>query len=200
MPKKSVDGRDLAEHRLQVQIDAAKDFKGRRIFIPGNHDWYNGTDGLKRQERFVEDALGKDSFLPENGCPIEKVAISDDIVLILVDSEWYITNWDKHPNINDNCEIKTRNKFLDEFESQIKKARGKTTIVAIHHPMFTNGPHGGQYSAKQWLKPLPLLGGIVRKTGGVSPSDMQYPLYNELRKHMITLAQENDKVVFCVRP
>ena len=197
LPTKNDAERSLAEHRLQVQIDAVKEFKGETIFIPGNHDWYNeGTYGLKRQEKFVEDALGKNTFLPEDGCPIEKVNISDDIVLILVDTEWYITNWDKHPNINDDCEIKTRNKFLDEYESQIKKARGKTTIVALHHPMYTNGPHGGQYSAKQVLKPLPVLGALIRKAGGVSPSDMQHPLYNELRKRIITLSQENDKVVF----
>ncbi len=197
LPKKNDAARALAQHRLQVQIDAVKEFKGAAIFIPGNHDWYSdGTYGLKRQEEFVEAALGKNAFLPKNGCPIEKVDISDDIVLILIDSEWYITNWDKHPNINDDCEIKTRQKFFDEYESLIKKARGKTTVVTIHHPMYTNGPHGGQYSAGQVIKPVPVLGALVRKAGGVSPADVQHPFYNELRKRIITLSQENEKVVF----
>ena len=107
-----------AKHKIGVQTEALKIFKGRSIFIPGNHDWYSGLDGLKKQEKFVEDELGKNTFLPENGCPIERINISDEIVLIIVDSHWYVTNWDKHPNINDKCEFKTRARFIDEFESE----------------------------------------------------------------------------------
>ncbi|RKE98432.1 metallophosphoesterase [Ichthyenterobacterium magnum] len=200
LPKKSHEQRAFAEHQLNTQINAVENFKGETIFIPGNHDWYSdGVKGLKRQEKYVEDKLGKNTFLPENGCPIEKVNISDDVVLILVDSEWYLTNWDKHPTINDDCEIKTRTKFFDEFESQIKKARGKTTIVAVHHPMFTNGSHGGQYSFGSHMSPIPVLGtlkNLIRKTGGVTTVDIQNKLYNEFRKRIITLSQENNKTIF----
>ncbi|WP_303318265.1 metallophosphoesterase [Flavivirga abyssicola] len=200
LPKKEDEGRAFAEHQLNIQTAAVEGFKGETVFIPGNHDWYNnGLKGLKRQEKYVEKKLGKHTFLPENGCPIEKVKISDDIVMILVDSEWYLTDWNKHPTINDDCEIKTRTKFFDEFESEIKKARGKTTIVALHHPMFTNGSHGGQYSFKSHMKPIPVLGtlkNLIRKTGGVTIVDVQNKMYNEFRKRIITLSQENDKVVF----
>ncbi|MEN8798431.1 MAG: metallophosphoesterase, partial [Flavobacteriaceae bacterium] len=148
----------LAKHQIDAQTSVVKNFKGRSIFIPGNHDWYSGLDGLKRQERYVESILGKNSFLPENGCPLERVEIGEDIVLLIVDSEWYITKWDKHPKINDDCEFRTRARFFEEFESEIKKARGKTTLVAIHHPMYSNGPHGGQYSFGSHMTPLPGLG------------------------------------------
>ncbi len=200
LPKKDDDERGFAEHQLNVQFNAVKDFRGETIFIPGNHDWYsNGLKGLKRQEEYIEDSLGKNTFLPENGCPIEKVNISDDIVLIVVDSEWYLTNWDNHPTINDDCEIKTRDKFFDELESEVKKARGKTTLIAIHHPMFTNGSHGGQYSFASHMLPLPVLGtlkNLIRKTGGISTVDIQNSRYNEFRKRIITLSQQNDKAIF----
>ena len=193
------DKTDLAKDRLDAQIDLGKAYKGRTIFLPGNHDWYNGLDALKDQEKRVEKALGKDSFLPENGCPIEKVDISDDVVLIILDTQWYLTNWDNHPKINDDCEIKTRAKFFDEFEGLLKKAQGKTAIVAMHHPMFTMGPHGAQYSFGSHLKPLPLLGtlkNILRKTSGVSNADLQNKKYNELKKRIVTLAQQNEKTIF----
>jgi hypothetical protein len=199
MPSKNNANRTFAEFQLNTQSAATKDFKGQTIFIPGNHDWYSGLKGLKRQEKYIEDILGKNSFLPENGCPIEKVDISDDVTLIVVDSEWYITDWNKHPTINDECEIKTRVKFFDELEGLIKKARGKTTLIAIHHPMYTNGSHNGEYSFGSHMKPLPVLGtlkNVLRKTSGVSPADLQNKMYIELRERVITLSQENEKVIF----
>ena len=165
----------------------------------------NGLKGLKRQEKYIEDKLGKNTFLPENGCPIEKVNISDSVVLIIIDTQWYFENWDKHPTINDDCEIKTRTLFLDEYESLIKKNRGKTTIVALHHPIFTNGTHGGQYALEQHIFPtggsfpIPILGSVatlIRKTGGVTNTDNQNKKYIELQKRIVTLSQENDKVIF----
>ncbi|MDU8885132.1 metallophosphoesterase [Yeosuana sp. MJ-SS3] len=200
MPKKDEKQRAFAEHQLKAQTQLAKDFKGRTIFIPGNHDWYSdGLKGLKRQEKFIEDLIGKNTFLPEDGCPLKRIKIGSDIVLLIVDSSWYLTNWDKHPTMNDDCEIQTRGAFFDKFESEIKKARGKTTIVAIHHPMFTNGPHGGQYDFKSHMTPLPGLGtlkNVIRKTSGISPEDLQNKRYTEFRKRIVTLSQENDKVIF----
>ena len=198
-PDKNNKHRASAERYIKAQTDVTENFKGRTVFIPGNHDWYSGVKGLKRQEKFVEDALGKNTFLPENGCPIEKIHVTEEIDLILVDSQWYITNWNNKPTINDECEIKTRDAFLAEFSSLIKKARNKTTIVAIHHPMFVNGPHGGQFSFKNHMKPLPVIGTLInvfRKTNGISNVDLQSKHYNELKQRLVTLAQENKKVVF----
>jgi len=199
IPKQKSKKYPLAKRRIEAQTNVAKEFNGKSIFIPGNHDWYNGLDGLKREEKLVEKALGKSSFLPNNGCPLEKVEISKNIDLIIIDTHWYLTNWDKHPTINDECEIKTREKFLDEFEGLIKKARGKTTIVALHHPMFTYGSHGGKYSFKSHMNPLPILGtlkNLIRQTSGLSNTDIQNKNYNELRKRIITISQENDKTIF----
>lgn len=199
IPPKKSKNYALAKYRIEAQTNIGKNFKGNTYVIPGNHDWYHGLDGLKRQEKLVEKALGKNTFLPENGCPLERVKISKDIELIIVDTQWYLTNWDKHPKINDNCEIKTRAKFFDELEGLIKKARGKTTIIAMHHPMFTQGPHAGNYSFKSHMTPAPVLGtlkNILRKTTGVSNADQQNKRYNELKKRIVTLSQENDKTIF----
>lgn len=191
--------RETAELIINSQINIAKKFPGRVIFIPGNHDWYSGISGLKQQEKLVEKALGKNTFLPENGCPIKKVKINKETILLVVDSQWYITNWDKHPTINDNCDIKTHTDFLDEFRSEIKKARGKTVLVAIHHPMFTGGAHGGQYSFNDHMKPLPVLGSLknlLRNTSGISNADLSNKFYNELKRNLVAASQQNDFVIF----
>ena len=199
IPEENSKNYKLAEHRLKVQTDIGKKFPGKTFFIPGNHDWYSGLKGLKRQEKLVEEALGKNTFLPEKGCPLEKIEVNDDINIIVVDTHWFVTNWDKHPGINDDCEIKTREKFFEEFEGLLKKSQGKTTLIALHHPMFTNGPHGGYYSFKSHMKPLPIFGtalNVLRKTSGVTNTDQQNEKYNQLRKRIISLAQQNEKVIF----
>jgi predicted phosphodiesterase len=199
IPKENSKEYELASHRLKVQTDIGKKFPGKTLMIPGNHDWYSGLKGLKRQEKLVEDALGKKSFEPDNGCPLEKIEVNEDINIIVVDTHWFVTNWDNHPGINDECEIKTREKFFEELEGMIKKSQGKTTLLALHHPMFTNGPHGGYYSFRSHMKPLPIIGSainILRKTAGALDVDQQNEKYNTLRKRIISLAQQNEKIIF----
>jgi len=207
MPKKKHPLRKLSEHRLDAQIQLVKNFKGQPIFIPGNHDYYSdGINGLKREQKYIIKKLNdKNAFLPQDGCPIKKVNISDDVVLIIVDSQWYLENWDKNPTMNDDCDIKTRELFFDEFESLIKKNASKTTIIALHHPLFSNGSHGGQFSFKSQFfpinkkMPLPLIGtftNLLRKTSGISPQDLNNKYYLELKKRLVTISQEASNVIF----
>ena len=205
-PKDSTVAYFNAKNHLDAQLNTVKDYRGRVIFIPGNHDWYTeGLKGLKRQEEYVEMTLDrKDSFLPENGCPLEKVDINEEVVMIVMDTEWYLTNWNKRPSMNEDCEINSREKFFAELEDEIKKNAGKTILLAMHHPMFSYGPHGGQYTLyqqfypKSKVGPLPILGTLVnlfRKTAGASIEDMQNKRYQELINRIVTLANYSEKVI-----
>lgn len=194
-----------AEQKLAIQLEVAKSFKGKTIFMPGNHDWYNGLDGLNEQEQFVKEYLDdKKAFLPRNGCPIETVKINDQIGLIVVDSEWFLQDWDKHPTMNDNCDIKTRLEFLDELKSEINKNQNKFTILAIHHPLMSHGPHGGKYSLKKHLYPikntipLPFVGSLInflRKTTGASPQDLQNKQYQYLVNMIKPMIQNRENIL-----
>jgi hypothetical protein len=55
-------------------------------------------------------------------------------------------DWNKTPTINDDCSIKSREAFFEELESVLSKNRDKTVILAMHHPLMSNGSHGGQFS------------------------------------------------------
>jgi len=212
-PKGLPDKKDFpSEHKkaksyLDAQLETLENFEGRPLFIPGNHDWYSGgLKGLSRQEKYVKKKLKqKNPFLPENGCPITDVKVNDKLTILVIDTEWYLTNWNNHPTINDNCEIKSRAKFWEEVEGLIKKNRDRTTLITLHHPMFTYGPHGGQFSMKQQLFqgqskfPLPIIGtfiNVLRKTSGASPEDVQNKRYTEFKNRMVTLAQYSEKVIF----
>ncbi|MCL6267586.1 metallophosphoesterase [Flagellimonas myxillae] len=204
--KDDPEGHELAKNHLDAQLKTLEDFKGRTVFIPGNHDWYsNGLKGLEREEKYIQKALdSKKVFLPDNGCPLEKIEVSDDIIVIAIDTEWYLADWDKHPTMNDDCEIKDRTRFFEELEGLIKKNLDKTTIIAMHHPMFTYGPHGGYFSFKQHMSPdgnipLPILGSainLLRRTSGATVEDQSNKLYNRLRNRIVTLSQFSNKVIF----
>ncbi len=205
--KDSTEAYIVAKNHLDAQLKTLDNYKGKPIFIPGNHDWYTeGLVGLKREQKYIQKKLNsKKVFFPEDGCPIKTIEINDQVVLIAIDTEWYLTNWDKRPDINDKCDIKDRSKFLQELEGEIKKNQTKTTVIALHHPMFTYGTHGGQYKFKQHFYPksgfgpLPVIGtfvNVLRRTTGASVEDLQNKRYTELKNKIVTLAQYSNKVIF----
>ncbi len=207
MPRENDPDRKSAEEILDAQLSLVANFAGKTIFIPGNHDYYNeGPLGLKREADYITKKLDdKDAFLPKNGCPIKKVTISDNIVLVIVDSQWFLEDWDKSPTMNSECDIKTREGFFDEFEGLLKKNEQKTILISLHHPLFSNGPHGGQFSIKQQLFPindkipLPIFGSFInllRKTSGASPQDLQNPIYLNFKKRIVTITQKSKKAIF----
>src|SRR5690606_33926276 len=126
------------------------------------------------------------------------------ITLITIDSEWFIQDWNKYENINKESEIRNREDFFKEFESLININQNKITLVAIHHPLFSGGVHGGYFSFRKHIFPyknipLPVLGTAInylRKTTGVSPTDMQYKLYQSLIKRLKTIATNQNQVIF----
>lgn len=204
MPDSLDSNRKLAEDNLNAQINIAKAVNGKTIFLPGTHDWNNRLTGLIDQKKYVEDKLGDNAFMPAQYDAIHEVEIADNLTLLTIDSEWFIQNWDKHAQINENSFIKTREDFFEEFSRLINKNQNKVTVVALHHPLITNGQHGGYFSAKDHLFPykkipLPVVGTIanfIRKTSGANPADTQYSYYRTLIDRLITLTKNKQQVVF----
>ncbi|UAB80409.1 metallophosphoesterase [Marixanthomonas sp. SCSIO 43207] len=206
MPPKGHPERKNSEHYMNAQLDALQEFKGQSYFIPGNHEWYfDGIYGVKREEEYVEEHLGPSAFEPSNGCPLKTVSISEDIELIMIDTQWYLEDWNSDPNINKGCEIKTREKFFIEIANELEKDKNKTIVFAMHHPMFTNGTHGGYFAIQKHLFPtqskfpVPILSSLVvqiRSQGGVSVQDRYNELSNKLMNRLAELAKKHGRVVF----
>ncbi|MFD2603074.1 metallophosphoesterase [Flavobacterium suzhouense] len=204
-PKNAGEERKEAEASLNSQMALASVFDGKTYFIPGNHDWYYGLKGLEEEEAFIKLGLKeKKAFLPGKGCGINDVKLGDSTLLITIDSQWYIEDWDKYPTINDDCTLKTREDLFEELEGLLNKNSDKTILLAIHHPLLSNGTHGGQFSLEKNLFPfqskipLPVLGSVInllRKTSGASTQDQQSPIYATLSKRIKTLIQDKDNVI-----
>ncbi|MBF4518463.1 hypothetical protein IRZ71_19070 [Flavobacterium sp. ANB] len=185
---------------LQEQLGSVGDFKGSTYFIPGDYEWkYKDTRKSKTVQSLIKNTADKSvRYLPENGGPLAKVSINEDLEIIFIDSQWYISNWDDVKYINENSpDIKTRRRFLEELESMIRDAAFKNVIIAMHHPIFTNGKHGGKFSFNDYLHPFPVIGfgdKAVRKLGGSNPQDIAYSRYRELTSFVATLAKLSGNV------
>jgi hypothetical protein len=168
-----------AKQQLDAYAELWKSFSKRIYFIPGSKDWKSGLKGLKAQEKYLEKIFNNnDIFQPENGCPIEKVKINEDIDLLLLDSQWALSNWDEIPNINDNCDIKNKTEFYVEVEHEIVKSQGKTVLIAVSHPVASYGKYGNPYSL------------------GINPQSLNNKYYKEFSDRLLTIAQQSKNVVF----
>ncbi|RKN78702.1 ShlB/FhaC/HecB family hemolysin secretion/activation protein [Ulvibacterium marinum] len=185
---------------LRKQLDLVKNFSGKTIFIPGNNEWKSyKSEKLERTEDFIKD-LDKDriNFFPENACPLERRVINEDLDLILVDSKWFISNWSRIENINKKCtNVNTRRRFIQELEGYINDGQGKNIVIAMHHPVLSNGEYAGHITAKQHLLPLPFLGTLrqtVNDLGAFNPDNLNSRYYNYMRIMVSSLAQASDRI------
>jgi len=192
-----------------------KDFKGKVVCIPGNHDWDHwgkeGLEGIKREEAFVEDYLDKgNTFLPDNGCPgPAEVVLSDNLVLLAIDTQWWLHKWNKNTESNTNCTAKNDEAFIENLNKAIQRNSDKQILVVAHHPVITNGNHGGYFPFKEhvfpftafspnFYFPLPILGSFhpfYRKFIG-HIQDIRHKRYKLLCKELKGVFESRKNLVF----
>lgn len=215
-PSDSSAARLEAEYDINMQLNGLRkdNFKGRPLIMMGDKDWKQADpiQGLERQEKYINDYLNakKQVVYPEVSCGgPEAIELTDDLVIIAIDSQWWIKDWNKVRGINDGCISNSRESFMQYFEDAITDYKNKNIIIALHHPPHTNGPHGGYYSALShifplrsihkdlWL-PLPGIGTMVntaRSSVGNS-TDVSHPRYTSLSEEIVTLAEKHSNVIF----
>jgi hypothetical protein len=194
-----------AEEQINKQLELTPSFAGKVFFIPGDCNWKNGIMGLTAQEQVIASyQKKKGQLLPQKACGLEFVSLSDAVELIVIDSQWFMEDWDVQPDINKGCFIKTRNQFLEVLDHHLSKNQDKTVLLALHHPLMSNGIYGGQYSLKQQLYPfdtrfpLPIAGSFInlfRKASGYDPNDLQNIRYQEMTNQIQSVVQKYTHVV-----
>ena len=207
-----LDKRLIAEKYIIEQLKVVQHYEGRIVFLPGNHDWKKGgKDGWKQiqnQERFIEQYHKKGNiFLPDGGCPgpIE-IPLTDDIVMLVLDTQWWLHQNDK-PGIEQDCDAKTDSDFLALVDDAVKRNLGKKIIVTAHHPLRSNGPHGGHFpliehvfpfARKKAYIPLPVLGSMYvgyRKYIG-SIQDIPNIRYKQLKNVLFKIFESHPNLIY----
>ncbi|MEO8768680.1 MAG: metallophosphoesterase [Ferruginibacter sp.] len=189
LPDSNDKGRKDAEEAIKSQMDILKAYKGKIVFIPGNHDWRqgkpNGLASINRQEVFVENYLNKGNvFLPDNGCPGPvEVPLSDKSVLIIIDTEWWLYEHEKPGKPE--CDIANDADFILQVKYALLRNKDKQIIVAAHHPLYSGGAHGGHFPVKDHIFPLT----EINKNLWI-PLPVLGSLYTVLRKNIQDIKNE----------
>ncbi len=205
---------DIRRTVLDTQINIVKGTEAKVYFIPGNHDWdgggRGGWDAVLREQDYINSRSDENvQFQPQDGCPGPvEVNVSDNVLLVLFDSQWWIHPFDK-PGVESDCPYKTKFEFLNQLEDILSKNQKKLIILACHHPFKSYGIHGGYFTLKQhifpltdWKKnlyiPLPVIGSIYPITRGVFglPEDLSYPAYENMIKDVTKVARTYPNLIF----
>lgn len=188
LPAKGEDGRDEAVAALDAHVAAVKPFferGGRVYFLPGHTDFAGGgTKAVKRLRKLLNEKLGADGeerdAMPESACGnTTLVELSDDVGLLLVNSQWWMQDAYRDPNFNDSCLVKNRKAFLGNITDTMRKYRSRRLVVAAHHPLRTYGERGGAFTAKAHGDPAPVAGTawVLARKAGLVEQYQGYPVY-----------------------
>ncbi len=223
MPAENAPTRKLMESRMNTQLDILKGYKGERYMVPGNHDWGQGSpDGFQRnayEENYVEKylrsqdsilVLGGETYVPSDGCPGPfEVKVFDDVVLIAINSQWFLHQFERPYGPNNYCDVSNEEEFFSRLDDLLAKHKGEHVMVVAHHPIMSAGIHGGYFTLadhifplsivyKYALLPLPIIGSVYpfsRKYGGVT-QDISHPLYQAYKAGMEKVFAKYPNIVY----
>ncbi len=198
--------------KLTYILKTFDNYQGKIVFIPGNHDWAKGRregwESVQNEERFIEQHLNRGNiYLPDGGCPGPvEVPLSDDITLIIFDTQWYFHKNDK-PGVDSDCDFTSSADLVIQVEDAIKRNADKKIILASHHPIFSVGKHGGHFptsyllfpllDVKKWMYfPLPgfLYTGYRKYLGNIQ--DLAHPEYKLLKEAILNTVRDHPNLIY----
>ncbi len=214
LPDNSLPTYDIAKAPLDSQIQIAGKSDAKVYFVPGNHDWAgggsNGYESILRVQSYI-DFLGNKNvnMFPRDGCPGPvEVKITDDIILVMMDSQWWLHEYDK-PGVESDCPYKTKAEVLIQLDDILSKNSQKLVILAFHHTFRSYSPHGGYFTIKQHIFPftdgnpklyipLPVLGSVYPLTRAVfgTEQDLKHPLYQAMMAAIETVVKGHPNVIY----
>ncbi len=206
LPRKNNRKREQAENRLQAQFKSIENYKGKVIFLAGNHDWNSSRrSGLKavlRQEKFVEKSLNRGNvFLPDNGRPGPELVKSKngnfDMSIVALNTQWWL-----HPHNKPGAETEkeyelTKKQIVQNLKEAVTDPSVDQVLVVGHHPMYSNGTNGGKFPLKTHL--LPPIGGslyvLYRNIFGTA-QDISSRKYSKMKERLTSVFADRNPLIY----
>lgn len=201
--------RQLEEETLNRVLNITRNFAGKTVLVPGNHDWgemrESGWKNVLNQQEYIDAHYGSSvSFVPRDALPgPSTIHLTNNISLIAIDFQWFIHKWEKplfaRGNMETNLAI-----FLKNLEKSLALESGKIKLVLCHHPMISYGDHGKKLPWKDLLFPFgtyppqPGLGYFIpfhQKLKG-EYQDIAHPRYRYVKNHIMKVLKKHSPLLF----
>lgn len=166
------------------------------LMVPGEKEWSNGGTYGKTLVQDLGKKLKKEYkgtfFTPEPGCPGPKeVIINDHLVLILLDSHWWVHKYDRRFA---RCGIESNSDVIMQIEDAIKRHySSKHIVIAAHHSLKSFGNSDGYFSIKQITLQAPYV--FYRKVLGAR-TDNHHPDYKNFRNGMLNILEKYPNLIY----
>ncbi len=199
-----------ARRRIVQQLDSLQGYAGRLRFVPGNHDWGHGVPGgstrAKRQAALIDSTFpGAFPVRPE-APPIHLDTLAEGVVLVSLDTAWWLYE-DARPSPERSDSMAA---FASAFGDVMDRLSDQVVVVASHHPMYTNGPHGGYFPLRSHVYPLtevepwayvplPGLGSLALawyNRWGQTLQDLNHPRYRALAGATLPPTQAHPRTIY----
>lgn len=198
-PNRQAIERDILRH-----VDAVRSYSdrgGRVIFLPGDLDYgQRGPEGIRRFRTLVNlslygDQAGVDD--PRTAVPVAAcgeplvIKLSSDAILGVINSQWWMQDFERSPESNLNCTFKNRFQLAAAVNDIVKRWRAKRLVFAMHHPLESLGPYGGRFRPEAHFAP-PLIGGVSiwARQSGLVPQYRDHVLYDSFSGGVFASAQK----------
>lgn len=188
LPQKDDPRRAELEQQVAAHVTATRAFVergGRVYYLAGDRDFgpCSGTKAVRRLRSFLNHAYGADEedkkldVMPKAGCGDPVVLeLTDDVGLMLLDSQWWLRGWDDDPESNLGCELQSRDTLEEHVREAFNDHRTRRLIVASHHPLLSYGPYGGAFSTPADLgKQGDDLVTMLVRGAGLAPQHQNHP-------------------------
>ena len=205
---------DMARKILDYQVSVVAGKAAKAFFVPGNHDWKQGKVGgwqqVRNEEAYISSlGLPNVDLLPKDGCPGPvAVPLGNKMVLVCMDSQWWLQEKKERPGLESGCDCNDEKSIVNALRDIVSLYPDRLIVLAMHHPFYTHGEHGGYYTLKQHIFPLtdlkpglyiplPVIGSIYPVSRGVfgNVQDTRNPRYKEMRDALEAVIRGHSNII-----
>ena len=162
------DHQDKIEPILRIIDVVEKNKNGQLIILPGDRDWNSSKRGGEKSQKNIEKRIKeyiktnnyqRSFWAVKDGCPGPKVyEVDNSLAIITLNTQWWNHPYDKPRPSDAKCEGLSEENLKEELEDAVEDYHDRNVLIVGHHPFYSVGNYGGQFSFLEHFKPLPLLG------------------------------------------
>ena len=197
VPAEDAEDRAEVEATVQALADALGGFEGRVVVVPGDRDWEQGEDGVRRLETLVDSLFDGDALVPgdQGGGPREWEP-AEGLRLVAVDTGWWLLDaGERPPGEAEGQEVRTPGDVARILEQVVVDRDDSRIVVLAHHPLDSRGEHAGARTFGQTASTLG-LGALGARTFGRGRQDLASPAYRAMRDVLEAAVGGHDRLVW----